>query len=219
MVLGRLVAALRAQSWGTVLIELMIVSVGVFLGVQFGNWNDRRIQAEQEQVYLDKLAADFELIAEQLEVQIARSETLLDQAQKLQELVVTDAPLDPQAVDPLLDSLVSASRPGRPSPTFIEMQASGALSRLDDPELRSALINYHLQTEISDRGLNWALEGFHPERKVFEVIGRDGEIEQLRGAYGEITYMGFAHQLQLRYANDALALSQEILMRIEESQQ
>ena len=47
MILRRLTANLRAQNWTSVAIELAIVIVGVFIGVQAANWNQAR-QERQE---------------------------------------------------------------------------------------------------------------------------------------------------------------------------
>lgn len=214
----RFLTHLGTQDWLNIGGQLLIVTLGVFLGVQFGNWNDRRIEHSQEQVFLAKLEADFERSIEELEASLERSQGNLDNVQTLLGLLTDEAELDAEQVMPLLDSLVSASRVARPSATFLEMQSSGALSRLDSPELRSALIRYQLETEVANRGLSWALEGFHPTRKVFGVMGRPDLIEDIREAYGEVKYMETAHLLQIQYAERGIDLSREILSLIEESQ-
>ena len=42
MILRRLTTALRKQDWFTVVIETLIVVMGVYLGIQLGNWNAAR---------------------------------------------------------------------------------------------------------------------------------------------------------------------------------
>ena len=44
MILRRLTDALRKQDWFTVVIETLIVVLGVFLGIQLGNWNEARAE-------------------------------------------------------------------------------------------------------------------------------------------------------------------------------
>jgi hypothetical protein len=53
MILRRLSANLRAQNWTAIVIELVIVIVGVFIGTQVANWN---------QVRLEKLATERMLV-------------------------------------------------------------------------------------------------------------------------------------------------------------
>mgnify|MGYP006267331475 CR=1 FL=1 len=45
MILKRMSSAVRARDWGAVLLELLMVRAGVFLGIQFGNWNNARAVA------------------------------------------------------------------------------------------------------------------------------------------------------------------------------
>ena len=43
MLLKRLTQGIRSRDWFTVLVELMVLIVGVFLGLQVDDWNQRRI--------------------------------------------------------------------------------------------------------------------------------------------------------------------------------
>ncbi|RIJ23405.1 hypothetical protein D1224_03810 [Henriciella barbarensis] len=60
MILRRLTTALRKQDWFTVLIETLIVVLGVFLGIQLGNWNEARVQRAQETELLRALHQEIE---------------------------------------------------------------------------------------------------------------------------------------------------------------
>ena len=42
MILRRLVTSLREQSWLTLVLELVVVVVGIFLGLQVDSWNEAR---------------------------------------------------------------------------------------------------------------------------------------------------------------------------------
>jgi len=55
MILRRIVESLRARDWFTVAIELVIVVLGVFIGIQVANWNEERQLAAQERSYLGQL--------------------------------------------------------------------------------------------------------------------------------------------------------------------
>jgi hypothetical protein len=58
MILHRVGARLRAQDWVAVAIELALVVVGVFLGIQVANWNESRREHAAEQAYLARIAGD-----------------------------------------------------------------------------------------------------------------------------------------------------------------
>lgn len=60
MILRRLVAAIAEQNWVTVILELMIVVVGIYLGLQAGEWSRDREDRRAEIVYLERIAADLD---------------------------------------------------------------------------------------------------------------------------------------------------------------
>ena len=58
MILRRVVQRLKQQEWTAVVIEIAIVVLGVFIGIQVSNWNDDRKEQALEVVYLDRIAGD-----------------------------------------------------------------------------------------------------------------------------------------------------------------
>lgn len=58
MILRRLAAAFRRQDWSTVGVEIIIVVLGVFIGIQVANWNEWRQDRALEQEYLGRLYGD-----------------------------------------------------------------------------------------------------------------------------------------------------------------
>jgi len=60
MILRRLAAAFRQQDWFTVALEIMIVVLGVFIGIQVANWNDARIDEGRAQAYLERIGLDLD---------------------------------------------------------------------------------------------------------------------------------------------------------------
>ena len=59
MILRRLVENLKRQHWAGVGIELAIVVLGVFIGMQVSNWNEERRDRALERQYLERLREDF----------------------------------------------------------------------------------------------------------------------------------------------------------------
>ncbi|MEQ9317190.1 MAG: hypothetical protein RLN72_15155 [Henriciella sp.] len=60
MILQRLATSIRKQDWFTVLIETLIVVLGVFLGLQLGNWNEDRAADQRRAEIIQALATDLE---------------------------------------------------------------------------------------------------------------------------------------------------------------
>ncbi|HET9355637.1 MAG TPA: hypothetical protein VFO42_05685 [Sphingomicrobium sp.] len=55
MIFRRTVANLRAQNWTAVVIEIAIVIIGVFIGVQAANWNQQRLEKARAERLLGEL--------------------------------------------------------------------------------------------------------------------------------------------------------------------
>jgi hypothetical protein len=59
MILRRLANAMRRQDGFTVVIDILIVVLGVFLGLQVNNWNEARKYRKDERLYLVRLREDL----------------------------------------------------------------------------------------------------------------------------------------------------------------
>ena len=60
MIFKRAVARLRAQDWVAITIELAIVVVGVFIGMQVSNWNQERIEQRETERLLANLVPELQ---------------------------------------------------------------------------------------------------------------------------------------------------------------
>ena len=59
MIFTRTLSHLRAQNWTAILIELAIVVVGVFIGLQVDNWNQARQERQRLTVLVQGMSADL----------------------------------------------------------------------------------------------------------------------------------------------------------------
>ena len=59
MILRRVAHRLKQQEWTAIAIELVLVVLGVFIGIQVSNWNEARKEHSLEAVYLDRIAQDI----------------------------------------------------------------------------------------------------------------------------------------------------------------
>ena len=71
MILRRLADAIRQQNWFTVVLEIAIVVIGIFIGLQVDDWNQSRQDRKDERLYLERLHDEM-LGAERLSARILR---------------------------------------------------------------------------------------------------------------------------------------------------
>ena len=74
MILQRFSQAVLKQNWFTVALEIMIVVVGIFLGLQVDDWNEVRKYRQQESLYLDKIFDDMAAMRTDLVDMIERTD-------------------------------------------------------------------------------------------------------------------------------------------------
>lgn len=67
MIMRRLADHLRAQNWTNVAIELAIVIVGVFIGIQAANWNQARQEANETSRLLSQVAVELRAFSDLLD--------------------------------------------------------------------------------------------------------------------------------------------------------
>ena len=60
MILRRLADAVREQNWVTVALEVTIVVVGIFIGLQVDDWNRQRLDRADEKIFLNRLHEELE---------------------------------------------------------------------------------------------------------------------------------------------------------------
>jgi hypothetical protein len=59
MLLRRVIKHVKSQDWFAVCLDFVIVVIGVFLGIQIGNWNEERVFENRETALLVELKAEI----------------------------------------------------------------------------------------------------------------------------------------------------------------
>ena len=70
MILRRITKHVREQNWTAIAIDFVIVVVGVFLGIQLGNWNTARAERAMERRYVLRLYDDMQRSQETIGVSV-----------------------------------------------------------------------------------------------------------------------------------------------------
>lgn len=58
MILGRILTNFRNQNWASMTLEMLVLIVGVFAGLQADEWNAERENRNEERIYLQKIRVD-----------------------------------------------------------------------------------------------------------------------------------------------------------------
>ena len=157
MILHRFSEAVRKQDWFTVAIELSILVLGVFLGLQVNNWNEARLEARQSEVFTERLIADLRIEAWNYDTTLGYLGEVQSNADRA--LAVLEGSL--AATDEAL--LIYAYRATQYSDvvrrraTYDELTSTGTIGLIRDSFLRDTAANVYTVAfidRISNEGIN-----------------------------------------------------------------
>ena len=158
MILRRLADAIRGQNWFTAALEILIVVIGIFVGLQVNDWNEVRIDRGLETRYLERLHAD--LLADL--GRMDGSENLANRRMQQAKLLL-DGIADPEVVasQPIqfIEAVEKVSwssyRPLTPN-AYTELIGMGRTTLIRSESLRVALAEYYSRIEFWAGVLNKA---------------------------------------------------------------
>lgn len=134
------------QDWFAVGIDLAIVVVGVFLGIQASNWNAARIERGEVSAYRAQIIGDLAANEQELAERVHYYRRVRDHAAGAMKVIEGSASLgEPFLVDSYQASQVSPIRMERSA--YDEMIASGMAKSVGDPAVRRRLSAYYAGTE------------------------------------------------------------------------
>ena len=138
MILRRLTQSLREQNWTAIVVEFVLLVVGVFVGIQAGNWNQERELRNRMAASTARLREDMRYERWSLQMQIG----YYQRVQKFAEMALGDL----YGRRPLGDEqfLISAYRASqylfldRAPATYDELVSTGTIGLVDDAALRTS---------------------------------------------------------------------------------
>jgi hypothetical protein len=145
MSLRSLAARFRQQDWTAVAIEILIVIVGVFIGLQVSNWNDTRKENERGREYLQRLQAELLQDANTL-TQISKFWSDVEANGQMAMAYAEEGVLHEGSAWRTLLAYHQASQvwPYRkPDVTFQEISSTGSLLLIRDTALRERIARHY----------------------------------------------------------------------------
>lgn len=205
MILRRVAANFRSQDWTAVAVELIVVVVGVFIGVQASNWNQARADAQLGRDYAKRLVHDLDADLAGVSAEGAYYSAVLQSVRRTDELL-REPDSDPRelVVNAYRASEILYNPPVRA--TWDQIVSSGHLGLLPARAVESGLSKYFaFDTALDLYNTGWRSDY---RKTVREVIPLDMQIamhktcSDVRDARGNIT--GFAEHCE--FEADPVAL-------------
>lgn len=151
MVIRRIREHVAELNWLAVGVDLAIVIVGIVIGTQVNNWNERRIEVEQARSYRARLIEEVSFNGRQFETQAAYYRQARTYGQHALAALTGKAPLPDR--DLLIAAYQLSQTDTTPAKSYIyeEMTANGLVTRLGDARLQQAASDYYLGLNASNR--------------------------------------------------------------------
>ncbi|MBK7904375.1 MAG: hypothetical protein IPJ97_16625 [Proteobacteria bacterium] len=145
MILRRVIAHFRKQEWTAIGIDLVIVVVGVFIGIQVSNWNTARTDAARADGYLERLRDDLLTDVSELEARRIYWRSVAVYGATAAAFAESGALVDGSKWKTML-AFFQASQIWRFAPSevaFRELTGAGELGLIRNARLRAELSQYY----------------------------------------------------------------------------
>lgn len=139
----RLLNHVRNQNWTAITVELLVVILGVFIGLQVDNWNQSRIENNDAKSYYDRLiedlrtnAASFQARQDYYQDVQAYGQSALDTLRGSQDTSPTQFLIDAYQTSQVWQVFINRA-------AYDEILSVGAMNTIPDIDARSKLTNYY----------------------------------------------------------------------------
>lgn len=170
MLLSRFIEHLRAQNWFAVSLDVIVVIVGIYLGMQATEWHENRKEAAAGKNYLLRIRDDLLEDRNKLLNRKVFWNQVIDYAGTAIEYAETQD-LDEKTYWDLLLAYFQASQIApfeATDTTYMEMQSAGQLALIDSQELRGELARYYsFHTSIDAKTLLQAVPEYRSQVRSF----------------------------------------------------
>jgi len=150
MLLRRLMAHVRGANWFAVALDLLVVVVGLFIGLQIDTWWEGHKEAQLESVYLMELQEDFDANRSSLEEQIRRSEKVINNMITLHaQSLLPEPSLSVPELNARFTSINQMPTFAITTRAYDNLTGSGDLNLLRNRSLKNALADYYAKAQVT----------------------------------------------------------------------
>ena len=182
MMFRRFLDRLRHQEWFAVLIELLIVIVGVFIGIQVSNWNEDRVTNQKAAVFTARLVQDMREEAWNRQALLEYYEDVKVNAERAVDALEGRKPLSDEALLIAAYRATQYTQNTRRRATFDELTSTGNIGLIRDDALRDLAMRVYTMPVYEDA----AREGINsPYRRAFRMTLPIAMQRQIANACGD----------------------------------
>ena len=212
MILRRLADAIREQNWFTVVLEMAIVVIGILIGLQVDDWNQRRLERESDRRALDLFVDELQLMLAEANADLRQVTAFMQDLSLGTKIALNCDASDEErarlttAIGNTLEWRVPDVRPSG----LAEIGNSGTLARLGNPELTRAVGSINQIIKGIDDSINFIAPQYDRAWQMllpYLVLSQPMKLESLLGVPRQPPpeYMSLAPQ-------ETLCGSQEFLL-------
>ena len=152
MLIHRIAQIVKAQKWSDVVLELVVVVLGVFIGIQVSNWNDARKDQSRGRFYLERIRADLDADVATYRDRLSFWERVSEYGAQGLRYAATGDSGDHNEWELLLAYFQSSQLAEfyTTDATYAELKSGGELGLIADVTLRNNLANYYTKCRQSD---------------------------------------------------------------------
>lgn len=229
------------QNWLAVTLDLCVVILGIFIGMQVTEWNNTRLDHQKERHYLERISEDLKKDIQFQELAITLADRRMDYGHLLIDSIEDKdlAKDEPTRFIKALDQAGYSYTADIASTTFEEIKYSGDLKLIRNIDLRTKISNYYDLLETYEQ---WNFNRVHVQT-TFNTLNAGILTPDQLGAYtptdprtfsreeANEAYQRFAERAQFhdwlphtiesnhetkRNAQNGLAAAKELLASIQE---
>jgi hypothetical protein len=150
MILRRLVENLKHQHWTAIGIELVIVVLGVFIGMQVSNWNAERDTDQRAAVFTQHLLEDLREEAWGYQLMIEYNQQVRANAERAEGALTGEVPLDDEALLVAAYRATQYKQKLRRRATYDELISTGTIGLIRDRTLRDLAMRVYSMPTIDN---------------------------------------------------------------------
>lgn len=163
----------RAVNWRHALGELLLIVAGILIALAISDWNDRRIEREQELAFLEEVQTALATDLQSLEPKLAEFHEAADQIAELSELLEEKPPYDP-SMDALFGALYGVRTTNLNTSAYETLKSVG-LQVVSNREIRmgiARIYDHYYESMITAHGIDQSVN-FELMRPYFMNQFRD----------------------------------------------
>jgi hypothetical protein len=145
LLIRRIAQIAKTQKWSDVALELLVVVLGVFIGIQVSNWNEARKDQVRGRSYLERIRADLDADVAAFRDRLSFWERVSEYGALGLDYAATGDSGDHTEWDLLLAYFQSSQMAEfyTTDATYAELKSGGELGLIADVTLRNSLANYY----------------------------------------------------------------------------